>query len=57
MRKPVFPKEGYIFRHKENKDIFARVLYLADGESIDDYKQITELEYEGILVEREEYET
>ena len=47
MREATYPKEGYIFRHKENKDDFARILWLAEGASIDDYEQITEAEYEA----------
>ena len=51
MREAKLPKEGYIFRHKENKDLFAREIYLAEGESIDGYEQITEAEYEAIQAE------
>lgn len=47
MREAQFPKNGYIFRNKANTDIFARELYLAEGESIDDWEEITEAEYES----------
>ena len=47
MREAQHPKDGYIFRHKVNTDTFARELYLADGESIDDWEEITEAEYES----------
>lgn len=57
MRQAELPKEGYIFQHKENKEIFARMLFLAEGESLDDYEQITEAEYQAILAkEVEAYE-
>lgn len=47
MREASFPKDGHIFRHKVNTDTFARELYLAEGESIDDWEEITEGEYES----------
>lgn len=53
MREAQFPENGYIFRHKINTDTFARVLYLADGESLDDWEEITEAEYEVIIAEQE----
>lgn len=47
MREAQYPKVGYIFRHNTNTDIFARELYLAEGESLDDWGEITEAEYEA----------
>ena len=54
MRKANFPKDGYIFRHKTNTDTFSRELYLAEGESLDDWNEITEVEYEEIQEEARE---
>lgn len=51
MRKANFPKDGYIFCHKTNKDAFARELYLAEGESLSDWEEITDAEYEEIRKE------
>ena len=51
MRKANYPKDGYIFRHKTNTDLFSRTLYLAEGESLDDWEEITEGEYEAIQEE------
>ena len=48
MRKAQYPKEGYIFQHKTNTETFARVLYLAEGESLDGWGEITEAEYEAV---------
>jgi hypothetical protein len=56
MRKAEFPKAGYIFRHKTNTDAFARELYLAEGESLDEWEEITEAEYEAIQKEADERE-
>ena len=53
MREAQFPKNGYIFRHKVNTDTFARELYLAEGESIDDWAEITDGEYDAIIAEQE----
>ena len=47
MREAQYPKDGHIFRHKINTDTFARVLYLADGESLDEWEEITEAEYKA----------
>lgn len=47
MREAQHPKDGHIFRHKTNTDIFARELYLAEGENLDDWEEITEAEYEA----------
>lgn len=54
MRKAHFPKDGYIFRHKTNTDAFARELYLAEGESLSEWEEITEAEYEDIRREAKE---
>lgn len=53
MREAQYPKDGHIFRHKTNTDIFARELYLAEGENLDDWEEITEVEYEVIIAEQE----
>ena len=53
MRKAKFPKEGYIFRHRTNTDMFSRELYLAEGESLDNWEEITEAEFEAIQAETE----
>lgn len=47
MREAQHPKDGYIFQHKTNTDTFARELYLAEGESLDEWEEITEGEYEA----------
>ena len=54
MRKANYPKDGFIFRHKTNTDAFARELYLAEGESLTEWEEITEAEYEEIQREAEE---
>jgi hypothetical protein len=54
MRKANIPKDGYIFRHKTNTDAFSRELYLAEGESLSDWEEVTEAEYEAIQKEAEE---
>ena len=51
MRQANYPKDGYMFRHKTNTDLFSRTLYLAEGESLDDWEEITEGEYEAIRKE------
>jgi hypothetical protein len=56
MRKANFPKDGYIFRHKTNTEAFSRELYLAEGESLDEWEEITEAEYEAIQKEADESE-
>lgn len=47
MREAQHPKDGHIFRHKVNTDTFARELYLAEGENLDDWEEITEAEHES----------
>ena len=47
MREAQHPQDGYIFRHRTNTDTFARELYLAEGESLDEWEEITESEYEA----------
>ena len=54
MRKANFPKGGYIFRHKTNTEAFSRELYLAEGESLSEWEEITEAEYVEIQKEAEE---
>ena len=56
MREAHFPKEGYIFQHKTETELFSRELYLAEGESLDDWREITEAEYEAIQAEAMEGE-
>ena len=56
MRKAHFPKEGYIFQHKTETELFSRELYLAEGESLDDWCEITEAEYEVMQAEAMEGE-
>jgi len=48
-RQPIYAKEGYIFQHKERTDEFASILWLGEGVSLDDYKEIAEVEYQEIL--------
>lgn len=50
-RKPIYSKEGHIFQHKERVDEFARILYLGEGVSLDDYREITDEEYTALLEE------
>ena len=56
MRAPYYPKDGYIFRHKENRDAFSRELYLGDGVTIDEYEEVAESEYEMYIAEQEQLE-
>lgn len=51
MREAKCPKKGYRFKHKENDDSYPLVLFLGEGESLDDYEQITEAEYQRIRAE------
>ena len=37
----IMPEKGKVFRHKENKNIIRFFLFLKDGESIDDYEQVS----------------
>ena len=53
MRKANYPSDGHMFRHKTNTDLFSRTLYLAEGESLDDWEEITEGEYASIVEEQE----
>lgn len=53
-REPIYSKEGHIFQHKERADEFARILYLGEGVSLDDYKEIPNEEYEEIIKKEEE---
>jgi hypothetical protein len=53
-REPIYAKEGHIFQHKEREDEFAQILYLGEGVSLDDYKEITDEEYEEIMKQEEE---
>ena len=52
MRKANYPTNGHIFRNKSNTDLFSRTLYLADGETIDEWEEITEEEYAAIVAEQ-----
>lgn len=53
-REPIYSKEGHIFQHKERANEFARTLYLGEGVSLEDYKEITDEEYEEIMKQEEE---
>ena len=53
MREAKYPKEGYRFKYKTCEGSYPLVLFLAEGESLDDYEQITEAEYEAIQTEQE----
>ena len=53
MRTANYPKDGYIFRHKTNTELFARELFLAEGESLSEWEEITEAEYNAIQAEAE----
>ena len=53
-REPIYSSEGHIFQHKERADEFARILYLGEGVSLEDYKEITDEEYEEIMKQEEE---
>lgn len=52
MRTPITPIKGYAFRHKETGAL-ALMLYLGTGDDIDNYEEITEVEYRRILSEQE----
>lgn len=54
MREAKYPKEGYRFKHKENDDSYPLVLFLGEGESLDDWEEITEGEYSAIVSEETE---
>ena len=49
IREPIYSKEGYVFQHKERTDEFASILWLGEGASIDDYREITKAEAQEIL--------
>lgn len=53
MREANFPKDGYIFRHKTNTDAFSRELYLAEGESLDDWEEVPLEEWDQFQKEQE----
>ena len=53
-REPIYSKEGHIFQHKERFDEFARVLYLGEGVSLEDYIEITEEEHQEFLAKEAE---
>lgn len=50
-REPIYAKEGRIFQHKEREDESAQILYLGVGVSLDDYKEITDEEYEQAMLD------
>ena len=37
----IMPEKGKVFRHKENKNIIRFFLFLKEGETIDDYEQVS----------------
>lgn len=51
MRTAETPKNGYAFKHKTSGDI-SFVLFLGTGDSIDNYEEITEEEYEKLMTEQ-----
>ena len=47
----VTPKNGYAFRNKQNGNV-ALAIFLGEWDSIDNYEEITEEEYQKILDEQ-----
>lgn len=52
MKTPITPKNGFAFKHKEGGDSLPLMLFLGTGDSIDNYDEITEEEYQKILDEQ-----
>lgn len=52
MATPITPNTGYAFRHKVTGAL-ALMLFIGNGDSIDNYEEITEAEYRRILAECE----
>lgn len=48
----VTPKNGYAFRHKQTGNV-ALAIFLGEWDSLDNYEEITEEEYQKILEEQE----
>lgn len=48
----VTPKNGYAFRHKKTGNV-ALAIFLGEWDSVDNYEEITEEEYQRILKEKE----
>lgn len=53
MREILVANEGYVYT---NGEIYGSVIYLAEGISKDDFRQITKEEYEKIMAEQVEDE-
>jgi hypothetical protein len=51
----VTPKNGYAFRHKQTGNV-ALAIFLGEWDSIDNYEEITEEEYQTILDEQSKNE-
>ncbi len=47
------PKNGYAFKHKTTGNV-SLMLFLGTGDSIDNYEEITEEEYQKILDEQKQ---
>ena len=48
----VTPKNGYAFRHKQTGNV-ALAIFLGEWDSLGNYEEITEEEYQRILKEKE----
>ena len=48
----VTPKNGYAFKHKQTGNV-ALAIFLGEWDSIDNYEEIAEEEYQRILKEKE----
>lgn len=51
MATPITPKAGYAFKHKQTGDL-VHTLFLGTSDSLDNYEEITEEEYDRIQAER-----
>ena len=56
MATPITPSTGYAFRHKDTGNI-GLMLFLGTGDSLGNYEEITEEEYNRILAEKAEADT
>jgi hypothetical protein len=55
MATPIEPKNGYAFKHKETGAAYL-MLFLGSWDSLDNYEEISEEEYQKILDEQSENE-
>ena len=53
MREPTTPKNGYGFKNKITGET-SLMLFIGTGDSIDNYDEISEEEYNSILLSKEE---